>query len=326
MNIYWAGGEDLDFPNGSTVAPDTTSGHFNSGWARCAVIASTAANYMIGSTLASPLTSLWIGAQAFMSGGNTSLRHFGVGKSGTSGKGIYIGASNSAFTQLRLYKWDGSTATTLATESGNSLAANALRKFDMQISNYGATSVINVYVAGVLALSFSGDSSISGVSDLDCVVSYKPNNSDYYALSEVVLADSDTRSLRVQTMAPTGAGTTDNWTGAYTDVNEVTLSDATNVSTNSTGQDEQFNVTDLQSGTFAVLAVRFAARAALGVGSTPTGLKLGFNSGGSVAVGGALTPGSSYGLLEQVFSTNPVTSAAWAQSDMNGLQMDLQSS
>jgi len=325
MSILWCGGEDLDFPNGSTVGVDTTSGRYNSGYARCAIYPASTGNTIISAYLASPVTSVWLSCWAFMGGGNTSLRHFGVGKSGTGGKGIYIGTSNSAYTQLRLYKWDGSSATTLATESGNSLAANLLRRFDLQIINYGATSTINVYVAGSLALTFSGDSSISGVSDLDCVVSYKPNSSDFFELSEILLTDSDPRSLRLSTMAPTGAGSTDAWTGAYTDVNETTLSDANAISTNTASQDEQFNVTDLPSGTFSIVAVRVAARASLGAGSTPTGISLGFNSGGTVAVGSPQTPGTSYGLIEETFTTNPVTSAAWAQSDMNALQMNLRS-
>jgi 2-keto-4-pentenoate hydratase len=108
-------------------------------------------------------------------------------------------------------------------------------------------------------------------------------------------------------------------------VNETTLSDATMISTNTASQDEQFNVTDMPSGNFSIKAVVVAARATSTATATATKVALGFNSGGTVAVGTSQTTSTAWTRLTQVFAQNPVTSANWLLSEMNALQVNLRS-
>jgi hypothetical protein len=148
------------------------------------------------------------------------------------------------------------------------------------------------------------------------------------AFSEFILADEDTRGFPgLMTMALTGAGTTDSWTGIFSTINQTVISDTTPNFTNTVTQDQQFNITDLTAGTFVIKAVKIAARMAVSATPTATQVKLGYNSGGSVAfgTGATKTPTTAYTTYDQLDATNPVTAAAWAQSDMNALQLDMRS-
>jgi hypothetical protein len=83
--------------------------------------------------------------------------------------GVFVGASTTSATKTALYKWDGTTLTQLTTESGTSLPSSGLGVIDMQISNYGVSSTVNVYVNGVLVIAYSGSTAIAGIANLDCV-------------------------------------------------------------------------------------------------------------------------------------------------------------
>jgi hypothetical protein len=132
--------------------------------------------------------------------------------------------------------------------------------------------------------------------------------------------------MSLVTMAPNAAGDANNWTtGTFGGINPTTINDASVIAVNTTAQDFEANVIDLPSGSFAVLAVRAAVRAEVTAGSTPTSVKLGVKTGGTINVdaGHALT--AAFTTYERLMTTNSVTAAAWLASDMNALQMDLRS-
>jgi hypothetical protein len=136
----------------------------------------------------------------------------------------WIGISSNTSKQA-LQKYDGSKLTTLAT-AGTSLfpSNNALYTFklDMQVISYGSTATVNVYVNGALHINYSGNVTVSGLSKLDAfgVGNFTTRGNPLLKVSEIITADEDTRSMSLVTLAPNAAGSTDNWTGAYTDVSE----------------------------------------------------------------------------------------------------------
>ena len=115
------------------------------------------------------------------------------------------------------------------------------------------------------------------------------------------------------------------WTNTYTSINPTTINDANAIFNNTTGSDFLCNVTDLPSGSFSIMAVKEVARIEVTAGATPTGAKLGIKSGGTINVDAGHTPGAVWTQYERLMSTNPITSAAWTSSDINALQLDVQS-
>lgn len=330
MSILWCGGEDIDFPNGVTPLVDGSATFRRAGYARCSL--GTNGSTDLCKSVPFPggaVTSCWFTARVYpnISFGSTPKLAVGLGLSGTA-KGLYVGASGGNTTKLALNKYNGTTATELATEAGNSIT-QALHRLDVQLVNYGSSATVNVYWDGALVITFSGDVSVSGVTNLDSIFFNGGGSATYWNLSEVVVADEDVRAFPgLVTLALTGAGTTDDWTGTYSNINGTTISDANPAYVNVNAKDEQFNVTDLPTGTFVIKAVKIAARMAKSNdGPAVTQVKLGYNSGGSTGFGTGATKAltTAYATYEQLDLTNPVSSAAFVQSEMNALQLDMQS-
>lgn len=334
MSILWCGGEDIDFPNGTAVTVDTNATRFRAGYARCSLYTFTDSVCRSTPFAGGGVTSCWLSFRVTYGQSGTTpvpIHSIGLGSSGTT-KGLFLGVANvSNSLNLALSKWDGTTYTELKAETGSSISTGVIHRIDMQLINYGATATVNAYVDGGLILTYTGDVTLAGVSNFDCVTlaSHSVNaGSVFWYLSEIIVADEDTRGfVGLALMAPTGVGTTDQWTGVYSTINGITLSDASPVYTNTVAQDEQFNVTDIPTGTFTIKAVKITARSAVS-SPTPTATKisLGYNSGGTVAVGSAFTPTVAFAPLEQINATNPVTGNPFVQSEMNALQINLRSS
>lgn len=324
MSILWCGGEDVDFPNGGfTITVGTSTSNYRTGYARCTVLCNTAvarSNNFPGGAV----TSCWFSCR-MVSTSNTSQINCGLTKDSSSQSGLYVG-TGSVGGKLVLYKYDGTTKTALATDSGTSIVSGGgIYRIDMQVINYGVSATVNVYVNFILILTFTGDVTVTGVTSLSAAGIWGPS----VGMSEFIVSDLDTRSLQgLVTLALTGAGTVNAWTNpTFSNINGTTLSDASPTNSNTNGQDNQYNVTDLPAGAYDVKAVKTAIRAA--VSSTPavTKIKMGYDSGGTIGfgTGASKTPATAYGTFEQLDAINPVTSSQWLQSQMNALQLTFRS-
>lgn len=303
---------------------DTTAGHFRSGYGRCGV-GSNASGGLLKSTLypGGAVTTAWLSGRVYTpSAFNTSTLFLGVGLSGTN-SGLFVGTNSTTSNKVSLLKYDGTTKTVLASEPGTSLVINFLHRVDMQITSYGASATVNVYLDGTLLITFTGNVTVSGMSNFDSVFVSRFTNAT--VVSEVIVADEDSRSFSLVTMAPNANGTTQQWTGAVTDVNPTTINDANANFTNTAAQDQQYNLIDLPAGAFNIKACKIAARAMHTSGSTATGVQLGVNSGGTVNVGSTNSLTTAFTTYERYLATNPVSGVNWVQSDMNPLQVDIRS-
>jgi hypothetical protein len=331
MSILWCGGEDLDFPNGAGITSDQTAGHFRSAYSRCDIRAAGSNGSLSWSNplAGGQVSSCWLSTQLeYNNSGITGARMIGLMLASTAdGHGLWICTGSSSSARAAICTFDGTTLTQLAVGSFDIWPSNTViqGKLDMQLISYGASATVNVYWNGAFYCSYSGNVVVGSLSGVDSVgLNGIMANSVGY--SEILVTNEDTRSMSLMTMAPTGLGTTDSWTGPYTSVNPVVINDTNTVYTNTAAQDEQFNITDLPAGTFGIQVVKVIARASKASSSTPTQISLGFNNGGTVAVATAHALSSAFGTIEDFFALNPVTSAAWLQSDMNALQLDLRSS
>ena len=342
MNILWAGNEDIDWSILGTSAlgnTDTTAGHFRSGWSRSAVPVKCEGNPSSW-TRSYPfpggaVVSAWLSFQniTLNSTGNaegTFLAAFGL--SGTNSAVGLAGGASTGY-KVSLCKFDGTTTTTLAAESGTSLANGVSNRFDMQLTSYGATSTVNVYMNGALIISYSGSTAVAGMANFDSVFigfNTLSGGSQIFAISEVIVADSDTRGLLgLNTLALTGAGTTTQWTNnTYTNINSATYSDNSPTYVNTTAKDQEYAVGTVQPAVYSVIAVVQSARLATPAGSTPTQVKLGYGSSGTgyFGTGAAKTPVVGFSTYQQIDPTNPITSVPWVSSDLSApLQLDIQS-
>ena len=337
MNILWAGGEDIDFQAIGNYSVYTTSGYFRSGWARCSIGSTGSGIAAHGNPFsAGPQTSAWLTARSYLAGsssfGGVSIPMVGLGLYGTN-NALVLGTSSSSASKIALQTIANGVVAQLAAEGGNSLAAESSMKFDMQVTNYGATATVNVYVNGTLVINFTGNVAVAGMTDFDHVYlgagTLASGGQGQY--SEFLVADSDTRALLgVQTLALNGAGTTTQWSNnTYTNINGISYSDANPTYVNTTAKDQEYTVTAPTPAVFSVIGVVQSARACIPSGSTPTALKLGYGSGGVgyFGTGASKSPTVGFADYQQIDQINPITSTTWVSADLAApLQLDMQSS
>ena len=331
MNIYATVAEDIDFITPPGVV--TTSGYFRSGWARCAV--GVNGNPVSGLRSlpfnAGAQTNAWLTAR-FIAPSPTFVESKSLIGFGLSGTNNFIGIGcDSSGTKFTLVGSNGSSYTTLATEAGTDFLGNALLRIDMQLSNFGSSGTLSLYVNSALIVTYTGNLTQTGFTTGFDSVFIGPAVSSIFEIycSEIVVADSDTRGLLgLQTMALTGAGTTTSWSNnTFSNINAISYSDASPAYTNTTAQDQEYTVTAATPSVFSVIAVTQSARAAIPSGSTPTHLKLGYGSSGTGYFGSGSTksPTTGFASYTQIDQTNPITSATWTQSNLSSLQLDMQS-
>ena len=329
MSILWCGGEDIDFPNGFAVQSllvDPTNPFsgipiFRAGYARCSIWPLAQFTVSKSTVFAGgAVTSAWLSFEFwnYGFGGGTSMTDLiGLGLSG-SNSALYLGSASGDTHKLALSKFDGTTRTQLAAEIGTSL----------QNIGFGAACTVNVYLNGAFLFTFAGDVTVPGMAAFDSVfLGFTPTISgSWYGVSEIIVADEDTRGfLGLQTDPPAGAGTVSAWTGAYTDINEVTIDDATVITTNTPGLDWEATIPALVPGASGVRGVKIAARASTPLGSAATKVGLGVRSGGLVDPGALQSPGVAFNTLERFMPVNPITGLPWTAADMNALELNLRS-
>jgi hypothetical protein len=321
MAVLWCGGEDIDFPNGIPPTVVTTSGTFRAGFGRCSL--SSSAGLMRSMLFPSgSVTSAWLTFYCSVgSYGDSAPLACGLCASGSS-SGIFVGF-NAGTGAVSLNTFDGTTTVTLATSAANYVLSGSFHRFDVQVSNYGASGTVTVYVDGAQILTYTGNIAVSGVASLGSVGSFIAY--PYNMLSEFIVADEPTLGWQgLVTLAPNGNGATQNWTNpAYTNINPITIDDANSAYVNTTGQDEQTTDIAIPGGSFAIKAVKVVARASATAGAASTNLKLGFNNGSTVAVNPSHAVSSAFEPYEDYFTLDPTTGAAW--TTLTGYQLDLRS-
>jgi hypothetical protein len=322
--------EDDDFQLGTAPTVTTTAGLFRASYARCALFAPGSLAYVKSYPLpGGAITACWLSAQIRPDDnpGGSNAKHFGLMDSATASKGLYIGPTAASYQKIGLYKWDGTTLTLLASEAGTSYIFGSLLKLDIQLIAYGASATVNVWINGGASplISFTGNVAVSGVTTLDTVVISSSTSGNAY-VSEVIVSTADTRTRSLKTKDLTGVGDTDAWTGAVSDVNEVTLNDATSVFTNTAALDEEFVGSALPAGLFTVTSVMATARCSATVASTATSIAVGVRSGGTTAPGTPVAQTTAWAMNESLMLLNPVTSAPFTNAEVNALQINLRSS
>lgn len=326
--IYSAGIEDTSIVSGApAITVRTTAGAFDAAFARCAISVRGGSGRILMAPF-EPLTSVWLGFKIWW---NRSLTVAGAGiigfVAGPTGNGLVIGVYNDNYcNKLQLRTNSG---TILATEAGTSFGSasgvSILHQVDIHITGLD-TSLTTVQVywnKSVEVISWTGD--LSGICTyLDRVRLFVCADTDGYdALSEIVVADEDTRELRVKTLVPNGAGDTNAWTGGYAEIDELTRSDADGAYSNADGATLTTNLSGMPSGTYRVKGLRLEAWALRTADAVPSGISIGIKDSG-VIYDGSTQPVSEVGApYSQLFPAHPATGANFTAAQIEAIQLAL---
>lgn len=324
MTVYWAGTENEAFDAG--VLDYTTGGGFDSNFSRAALELGSTVVRCNKVNLPNLMTSWfhyrWGGAST---GAETNTRTL-VLFSQADGVGILrlqqTGTAPNKFFQY----WDGAAwqnigaALTITTGDG--------RQIDIKCVIDGAVGDFSLWVDGVLERSLTGDTDFFSSTGAAYVSIQGWGNSNQREVSECIIADQNTLSMRLCTLVPNGNGANTAWTGAFGDVDEAEINDADFISSGTAAQVETFTLTNLSAAALALTPVAvigsFRARNAV------TGPQ---NIDPAVRTGGANFFGSSVAGLntsftngyQNVWGVNPDTGVAWTTTEIDALEAGVRS-
>lgn len=315
---FWVGGEDSEYVQMGGGSVSTSSGRFRSAYARCALAASLGQAHE--SILPYSKAAYWFTARvnstitAAAFDGAIALSFL----DGSLVERIRV-VGNGGFT-FRVEKVDSLGA---ATPIGNTFywpisgASGILDKIDVHIVN-DPTGSIDIYINGIHAHAFVGDTTTDGVTTL---CRHRLGCASFVSAwywSETICSDDDTRSKSLAGFNPVANGNTHNFdTGspAAANVNEITLDDTTLDGSSSAGQKDQYTVGVIPSGTLDVIAQFISVRAQKGA-SGPSKLALGVRTNGTDYWGSDQSLDTAWTNYQEAFLNNPDTGVPWLRSEI----------
>lgn len=325
MAVLAVGGEADTYTlvSGSAFAHEATSGRYESNASRTSMLVTAAASE-IRLPFGSSVTSFWAHMylyQEALPASNTDYIVF-MNAAGTEGEyKVIINTDGSwTFQKFKSAAWSTIGSTTAAVAVINNSAA----AFDFQVVRNLTTGTFNVFKDGVSIFSFSGDT------DTDNTIgsvkfSGITTNTRELNVSQVIIADESTVGWKLQTLYPDGNGFNTAWTGDYTAVDEAAYAAGDFIETNTLNQIETYTASNINGAysSYNVKAVVVAARASNDSGSAINDLQAVVRTASTNYTSSNLSlpkDGNEYS-VQNVWNTNPNTTAAWTQSEVNGLEI-----
>lgn len=336
MTILYASGEDTGLTlTGSTGAVDTSSTNIRTSWARLGLNISSGANNdpptnRWATTTFSASSTVWFHAQMGTNGnGNITVSNAQMVRFLDAGTCRIIIRGTGTSGQLKISTRNGAgTITDLATSASGAYTGGTTAPFQVDVQVvYAVSGSVTVWINSVQVVTFSGDVTTNSATTLNQVEVANPSTSNFY-WSEVIVADEDTRSMGLWTLAPQAAGNTQSWTpNTLANINENTINDATFISSSSNNDLSEWTTpTSAPTGTWAVKVIVQEARVQVGATGPQHFDWLTRTGGSDFTAGASQSPSNAFGNFAHIWTTNPNTTTAWAIGDIaSGFNLGIKS-
>ena len=338
MSVLLCANEDIDWLWGTTPSVTTTSTFFRGGYVRSALSLLYNLN-ITNKTMPFPggaVTGCWVTGRVYCSrtSGTSNIEVLGLVNSASGVNGLWIVVTSSQ--QTALYTCSAAAGfVQVAIEAGTSSSYSTLHKYDMQVTNWGSSATVAVYVDGTQVISYTGNLSTgTGISNVNQVATtnYTGANTLQTYVSEVIVTDSATPTLAytLNSLTPAALGATHAWTGTtVSNITGTSYSVANPFYTNSTSQQEDFTLGAIATGIYSIPAVQVSALMAASAGATPTTCALGWYNTNTTTqgVGSPQTINNGWQNYVQINATDPTNGgAAWSNTEFtsNYIQVSLQ--
>ncbi len=250
---------------------------------------------------------------------------------GDAGATVHLALRAYANGSFKLYLGDAGTL--LATSATGLYVPNIWRYLEMSATIADAGGRVTVKIDGSTIIDFTGDTKNGGTNTTIDTVGFG-NNGTFQAYGNwddlYVCNDSGSANnaflgdVRVQTLYPTGAGSSTQFTPTgvannWDNVNDTPYSTATYNADSVPGHRDTYAMADLVAGTGTVFGVQdniLALKSDAGAASIKAAIK----SGGTVYYDSALTLSASATESTALREVDPATSAAWTPANVNSLE------
>jgi len=283
-----------------------------------------------------PQSSVWLHYQAYFANLNPNNNNpFIVGRSGGENVFDVVWRNGSNQKSIRLY--NSGSPVEVATAAGE-FDFNPRVSIDIFV-DMAVSGTIDVYIDGTSVLTYSGDTTQYGFSNIDQFEWRSPGAGNdvflvsSYTVSQVIVADEDTRNLVLHSLRVTAAGSINEWpTGNYLDVDENNSLDngTTYMQTSDPNDRVTFGMENI-SGSFSTYTVEALEMWAITHGINPAAPNyrcISRHPNTNVHQIGVQKAFSTFwisGGQHCIAELNPDTSAAWTQSEINDLEMGIES-
>lgn len=336
MTILFVGGERESLQTSSaSVAESTTSGTFDTTFCRCSMaLGETAsADYVSIPALATNQTEVWLhfehtvygNLQATSTAAHAWITFFRDAAAAQPIFALYTTGHNTSVgsTTIQVRYYNGSAWVDVGTTF--TIGRGSLVRWDIHLTCVPAgTSTAELYQNGVVHSSYSWAHTYT--TEVATIRLGKASYSYTVAshVSQIILATTDTRGMRLATIRPTGAGTYTEGSGTYSDFAETVLNDASGWTSGTADEKYSWTFADMTQS-MSIRAVVLSSR----VSRSDTGPQV---MRGFMRADGADTFFADYTLTtnleskQTIMETNPATSAAWGMaSGINGFEFGFQS-
>ncbi|MEN3973119.1 hypothetical protein WJS89_10605 [Sphingomicrobium sp. XHP0235] len=185
---------------------------------------------------------------------------------------------------------------------------------------FSASGGVTFYVSGTQRTAATGVD-LSGLSGGAYARFYSAGKTYW---SQIIVSDESTIGKRLNTIPPAGVGADTAWVGDYTRVDEPSYSDADFVNSDTAGDVELFTHANAIPDGYIVNAVIVSARSNRGT-SGPTNLQLALRSSGTNYFSASKAQDFGYLTYQNVWESDPATSAGWLNSAAQTLQFGVKS-
>lgn len=319
MAFLFMGAEmDAFAGNSGSAVEVTTATHFNSAYARCAC---RTGNQNITQYIETPVfataTTCWVHWDSYC-GAATSNAATLASFFNSSGTEVFrLFASSSAVIQAQY--WNGSAWTNVGSTFNLSSYAGSLITYDLKFIG-GASGSFELWggpYLGAQTLILSGSATMTAAANFArgrfwC---HNINNTLEQFVSQVIIADEDTRGMKLHSKPPTGnSGTNIAFTGAFGDVDETVLSQTDYINSAVANDVETFTgaAITLTGRTVKAVAVSMQAKQD---GSAPTQVQAALRIGSTNYFSTNLSPTTTYAPLIAIWAQDPSTAAAWGTTN-----------
>lgn len=329
MTIYFAATENEAFGEGNTFntppAISTSSSQYDSDFSRCAIRVGSTRIY--AGVVLPDLTDCWVRGRLGNLGPSDASAAGFIQLENSSGQGVLrlTATNNPGSGGWYMQYWNGSSWDSEGTLYNPSAAGQHI---DVECIIDGSSGRFAWYVGGTLIEELTGDTDLFGSSSIAYVSFYTYGNFEDSYISEVVIADEDTRGMRVASIYPTGVGSTGAWTGAYTDVDETDADDADYIESGTASQVSTFAMSDLAAALDDMTVEAFigSARIQTGAGG-PQNCQIALRTDSTDYYSSNLTglTTSFKSAFQNVWETNPDTASEWTIAEIEAIELGLRS-
>lgn len=196
---------------------------------------------------------------------------------------------------------------------------NQINSVDVRYEETGSVIKADLYINGGLAASvtYAGNHSWGGPAHITVGASFAQDGS-FMQISEIIIADGDTRNARLDLLRPVASGGETDWVGTAASLAD---DDPSSGMTSIAANERQTVTISAYSGAANISTVVIATQALVGA-NAPQNMRhtvrmatVNYDSSGDLPLGDTL----GYGLTD--FQINPATSLPWVGGDMASLEM-----